>query len=125
MNIPSDLFYTEEHEWARIENDVAVIGITDHAQDQLGDIVHIEMPAIGDELMERDSIGVIESVKAVSDLYSPLNGEVIEINKDVEDDPSLVNQDPYGDGWLFKLRLQEEGAQETLLAADDYENILA
>lgn len=120
-NIPSDLKYTVSHEWVRDNGDGTVtVGITDHAQEALGDLVHLELPDIGAEFGAEDGCGVAESVKAASDIYSPLAGVVVEINEAVQDSPELVNSDPYGDGWLFVLRLEDESALDALLSADAY-----
>ena len=125
-NIPNELRYTKTHEWVRLESDgSAVVGITDHAQSLLGDIVFVESPEVGIGLKPGDDSGVIESVKAASDIYSPLIGEVTEINEALNDNPELVNSDPYGGGWLFKLTLQDEGELSELLDADAYEDLVA
>jgi glycine cleavage system H protein len=120
--VPGELKYVSTHEWARKDNsEVATIGITDHAQDLLGDIVFIELPAIGQHVSSGDECGVVESVKAASDIYSPLSGEVIEINSDLEQTPGLVNEDPYGMGWIFKIKLKQPDEYEKLLSPDNYE----
>ena len=103
MNIPSDLLYTKDHEWIKIENGIATIGITDYAQGELGDIIFIELPEIGDSVQAGDSIGTIEAVKTVADIYSPINGEILEVNIDLEDNPDSINKDPYDTGWIIKL----------------------
>ena len=103
MNIPSDLLYTKDHEWIKIENDIATVGITDYAQGELGDIIFIELPEIGDSVKAKDSIGTIEAVKTVADIYSPMNGEILEVNLNLEDNPDSINTDPYGSGWIIKL----------------------
>lgn len=120
MNTPSDLKYTEEHEWLRVEGDAAEIGITDYAQGELGDIVFVELPAVGDKVERGDSFGTIEAVKAVSDLYAPVTGKVTEINASLEDDPTVINRDPYGDGWMIKVELSDSSEIEKLLSADAY-----
>ncbi|HLF15839.1 MAG TPA: glycine cleavage system protein GcvH [Candidatus Thermoplasmatota archaeon] len=117
---PGDLFYTESHEWIRIEGDEATIGITDHAQEALNDIVFVELPPAGQQFEAGDEFGVVESVKSVSDLYMPLSGEVIESNKSLEDAPETVNDDPYGEGWLVRIRLVDPSEAKDLLSADDY-----
>lgn len=120
--VPGELKYVTTHEWARRDDDEHVtIGITDHAQDLLGDIVYIELPNIGQRVTSGDECGVLESVKAASDLYSPLSGEVIEVNDDLEETPGLVNADPYGSGWIFRIRLQSPDEFEGLLSAETYE----
>ncbi len=121
MSVPEELEYTRTHEWVRTEDDTATIGITDYAQEELGDIVYVELPEQGDTFDAGDSFGSIESVKAVSDLYTPVGGEVVEVNEALNDSPEKINEDPYGDGWLVKLRVSEEG---DLLSASDYEQLL-
>jgi|TARA_B100000745_G_scaffold138802_1_gene90682 glycine cleavage system H protein len=119
--IPSELRYLSTHEWVRIdENGDAIVGITDHAQQALGDMVFIELPEVGSELAAGDEAGVVESVKAASDIYSPISGEVIAVNEALEDAPETVNNDPYTDGWLFKLSPRDEGELEELLDSDAY-----
>ena len=103
MNIPSDLLYTKDHEWIKIENGIATVGITDYAQGELGDIIFIELPEIGDSVQAEDSIGTIEAVKTVADIYSPMNGEILEVNINLEDNPIILNTDPYDSGWIIKI----------------------
>jgi glycine cleavage system H protein len=118
---PSELKYASSHEWARLEEDGTVtIGISDHAQEALGDVVFVELPEVGDTLAAGDEAGVVESVKAASDLYAPIGGEVLEINGVLEDEPETVNSDPYNDGWFFKLQPSDLAELDKLLAADDY-----
>ena len=121
MSVPGDLQYTKSHEWVRVEDGVATVGITDHAQDELGDVVFVELPEPGATLAPGDSFGAVESVKAVSDLYAPVGGEVVEVNGALEDSPEKINEDPYGEGWILKLQTSDEG---DLLSADDYEKLL-
>ncbi len=121
MSVPGDLQYTRSHEWVRVEGDVATVGITDHAQDELGDVVFVEMPEQGATLAAGDAFGAVESVKAVSDLYAPVGGEVVEVNGTLEDSPEKINEDPYGEGWILKLRTSGEA---DLLSAADYEKLL-
>jgi glycine cleavage system H protein len=121
LNIPAELEYTKTHEWVRREGDVATVGITDHAQEELGDVVFIELPEEGASFDAGDSFGTIESVKAVSDLYTPVGGEVVEVNETLNDSPERVNEDPYGGGWMIRLRISDEGK---LLSADEYEQLL-
>ena len=121
MSVPGDLQYTKSHEWVRVEGDVATVGITDHAQDELGDVVFVELPEQGATLQAGDSFGAVESVKAVSDLYAPVGGEVVEVNGALEDSPEKINEDPYGEGWILKLRTSGEA---DLLSAADYEKLL-
>jgi glycine cleavage system H protein len=122
---PADLKYTKEHEWIRLEGDAGTIGITDYAQDQLGDIVFVELPASGASVKQMDKFGEIESVKAVSELYCPVTGEVVEANKALADNPQLVNDDPYGEGWMLRIRLSDPGEIEKLLSAQDYDDFIA
>ncbi|HUF52393.1 MAG TPA: glycine cleavage system protein GcvH [Dehalococcoidia bacterium] len=124
MASPPELRYTKEHEWVRVEGDVGTIGITDYAQDQLGDIVFVDVPPPNSPIIYMQKFGEIESVKAVSELFSPVSGEVIERNEGLEDSPQWVNDDPYGDGWMLKVRLSNPGETDTLLSADEYEAFL-
>ena len=121
MNIPEDLQYTRSHEWVRIEGDTATIGITDHAQDELGDVVFVELPDEGATFDAGESFGTVESVKAVSDLYTPVGGEVVEVNSSLEDAPENINEDPYGEGWIVKLRTTDE---VDLLSPEEYEKVV-
>tara|TARA_B110000459_G_scaffold197110_1_gene240076 strand:- start:321 stop:698 length:378 start_codon:yes stop_codon:yes gene_type:complete len=120
MNIPEDLLYSKEHEWVRLEGDVATIGITDYAQGELGDIVFVEVDTIGDTVATEEVFGTIEAVKTVSDMFSPLAGEVLEFNERLEDDPELVNTDPYNEGWIVKFKVSDALEVEGLLSAVDY-----
>lgn len=121
MNIPQDLRYTEEHEWVRQEgDDVAVIGITAFAADQLGSVVYVELPAVGDAVAKGDSVGQVESTKSVSDIYAPLSGTVLEVNSALEDSPELINAGAYEDGWLVKLRVEAPDELDELMSADEY-----
>ena len=119
---PSDLLYTEEHEYVKKTDQAGVyaVGITDYAQGELGDVVYIELPSVGDRLGRMDVFGTVEAVKAVSDLYSPVTGEVVEVNEQLSSDPSIVNRDPYGEGWMLKLKLDDETQLDTLLGPDEY-----
>ncbi len=121
MNIPKELRYTEEHEWAKAEGDIATIGITDYAQGELGDVVYVELPAVGDSFGQNDVFGSIEAVKAASDLYCPLSGKVVEVNGNLSDIPETINKDPYGDGWMIKLKLADASEMENLLDAAGYQ----
>jgi glycine cleavage system H protein len=121
VSVPQELQYTRSHEWVRTEGDTATVGITDHAQDELGDIVYVELPEAGATFDAGDSFGTVESVKAVSDLYAPVGGEVVEVNEALGDNPEKINEDPYGEGWIIKLRVSDEG---DLLSASDYEQFL-
>lgn len=120
MESPEDLRYTSEHEWIRLDGDEGTIGITDFAQEQLGDVVYVELPEAGTRLVQGDTFGTIESVKAVSDLFAPVSGEVLEWNEALQDAPELVNASPYGDGWLLKMRVEELAQVDALLDAASY-----
>jgi len=120
---PESLLYSKEHEWVKIDGETATIGITDYAQNSLGDIVYVELPRVGKQIEQFGNIGVVESVKAVSDLFTPVGGEVLEVNGALEGDPAAVNRDPYGAGWLFKVKLKDVGEKSNLLSATDYEKI--
>jgi len=123
--VPSDLLYRDSHEWVRDEGDgTVVVGISDHAQAQLGDMVFIELPEVGASFGQGDACAVVESVKAASDAYAPVTGEVTEVNDSLEDQPELVNNDPYGDGWLFRMKLDDPDELDGLLSAEDYEEQL-
>ena len=121
MSVPGELQYTKTHEWVRMEGDTATIGITEHAQDELGDVVFVELPEEGRTLDAGEAFGAVESVKAVSDLYAPLAGEVVEVNETLGDSPEKINEDPYGDGWVLKLRVSGEAE---LLSAEAYEGLI-
>lgn len=125
MNIPSDLKYTSDHEWVKLEGDTATIGITDYAQGELGDIVYVEIETEGDELDKSDVFGTVEAVKTVSDLFMPMSGTVIEINEKIESEPEIVNSDPYGEGWLIKVKLSDSNSDADLLSAEEYQNEIA
>ena len=120
MEIPNDLHYTIEHEWIRLKNNRATIGITDFAQSQLGDVVFVELPAEGTELTKENTFGVVESVKTVSDIYAPMTGKVVAINKDLESQPELVNSEPYGQGWMIEIEFSNSSPEQSLLSADQY-----
>ena len=121
MSTPDNLQYTKSHEWVRIEDDTATIGITDHAQEELGDVVFVELPEVGATIEAGDAFGTVESVKAVSDLYTPVGGEVVEVNSSLEDAPEKINDDPYGEGWIVKLSTSEEA---DLLSPEEYEKVV-
>jgi glycine cleavage system H protein len=121
MSVPEELEYTKSHEWIRREGEEAIVGITDHAQEELGDIVFVELPEQGASFDAGASFGVVESVKAVSDLYTPIGGEVVEVNESLNDTPEKVNEDPYGEGWMIRVRISGEGE---LLSAQEYERLL-
>ena len=125
MAVPPELRYSKEHEWVRVEGDAATLGITDHAQEQLGDLVYLELPKVGTAVHQFEKLGEIESVKAVSDLFSPVSGEVTERNEEAVKSPELVNQDPYGRGWLVRLSLSDASEVDKLLTAEQYEALVA
>ena len=124
MNVPADLRYTKEHEWIRLGGNVATIGITDYAQGELGDIVFVELPKVGETVAQMQAFGTIEAVKAVSELYAPVSGKVVEINGALEDDPMVINRDPYGGGWIIKVNMTSSGELAQLLDANGYKKIV-
>jgi glycine cleavage system H protein len=121
MDFPDNLFYTKEHEWIKIEGSTATIGITDYAQEQLGDIVFVDLPSVGQDLKREDTFGVVESVKSVSDCYAPLTGKVAEINEDLADNPQMLNEDCYGEGWMIKIALNDANEAKKLMKAAEYQ----
>lgn len=124
MNIPSELKYTKDHEWVKIDGDIATVGITDFAQSELGDIVYVEVETL-DETLDKDEVfGSVEAVKTVSDLFLPLSGEIIEFNEALEDEPEKVNSDPYGEGWMIKIKIGDSSEVDTLLSAEDYKALV-
>lgn len=124
MNIPADLKYTKDHEWIRIEGDVAIVGVTDFAQSELGDIVYVEVETVDETLDAEEVFGTVEAVKTVSDLFLPLSGEITDFNEKLEDDPELVNTDPYGEGWMIKMNIADASQIEALLSADAYKELI-
>ena len=124
MSVPTDLLYTNDHEWAKFNGDTVTIGITDFAQGELGDIIFIELPGIDSEVQKEDAFGTIEAVKTVTDLLSPVNGTVIEINEELEDAPESVNEDPYEKGWFIKVKVNDANDKEGLLSADEYKSLI-
>ncbi|MBQ0735182.1 glycine cleavage system protein GcvH [Aquimarina celericrescens] len=124
MNIPSELKYTKDHEWIKIDGDIATVGITDFAQGELGDIVYVEVETIGEELEQEEVFGTVEAVKTVSDLFLPLTGEILEFNENLENDPELVNSDPYGEGWMVKIKISDTSQIDSLLSADGYKKVI-
>ena len=124
MNIPQELKYTKDHEWVKIEGDTATIGVTDFAQGELGDIVYVEVETLDETLEKEEVFGTVEAVKTVSDLFMPLSGEIIEFNDSLEDEPEKVNEDPYGDGWMIKIKLTDTSEVEDLLSADEYREVV-
>lgn len=125
MEFPEDVKYSKEHEWVLVEGNVATVGITDYAQDQLGDIVFVELPAVGDKVSKEDAFGVVESVKAVSDIYAPVSGKVLEVNDDLPENPEMLNEDPYGDGWMIKIEMNDPDELQELMTAAEYEEYVA
>lgn len=124
MSYPRELQYSKEHEWISVEGDVATVGITDHAQDALGDIVYVELPEVGDEVAAGDSVCEVESVKAVSDIYAPLSGEIVEVNEALDGAEDVVNSDPHGAGWIFKMRMSDPSELDGLMDAGAYESLV-
>lgn len=124
MNIPAELKYTKDHEWVRVEGDVAVVGITDFAQRELGDIVYVEVETEGETLDQEEVFGTVEAVKTVSDLFLPVSGEIISFNKELEDDPALVNTDPYDKGWMVKVKISNSSEVDELLSAEAYKELI-
>ena len=123
---PSDLKFLDSHEWVKVDDNTVIVGISDHAQNELGDVVFVELPAIGDEFVSGDEAAIVESVKAASEVYTPLSGEVIEVNEALEENPEFVNTSPYEDGWFFKLRVSDEnlGSIDSLMTAEEYSSML-
>jgi glycine cleavage system H protein len=124
MNVPADLKYTKDHEWIKIDGDTAIVGITEFAQSELGDIVFVEVETEGDTLAKEETFGSIEAVKTVSDLYMPLSGEITAFNEDLEASPEVVNSDPYGEGWMIKIAFSDQSEIDALLSAEDYGNLI-
>ena len=124
MEAPPGLRYSKEHEWVATEDEIATVGITDHAQEQLGEIVFVELPAVGDKVSKDDPFGVVESVKAVSDIYAPVSGTVVAVNEELPESPETVNEDPYGDGWLIKVKLSDAADLEDLMDSGEYEEMI-
>jgi len=120
MNIPEDLKYTNDHEWVKVDGDTATVGVTEHAQSELGDIVYVEIETVGDTLDKEEAFGTIEAVKTVSDLFMPVSGEVLEANERLDADPVVVNQDPYGEGWMIKIKLSDPSELDEMLTAAQY-----
>jgi glycine cleavage system H protein len=125
LKIPQDLVYTKEHEWIRVNDNILTIGITDFAQGELGDIIFVEFPEIGEEFQKDDPFGTIEAVKTVADIFAPVQGKIIEINHDIENSPDVINSDPYGGGWLVKIEITEHMVSDRLLSPEDYELLLS
>ncbi|MEE9169970.1 MAG: glycine cleavage system protein GcvH [bacterium] len=125
MDVPQDLKYTEEHEWILLEDDIATVGVTDYAQSELGDVVFVELPHVGDLVQQMEPFGTIEAVKTVSDLFAPLSGDVVEVNTLLEENSNLINEDPYGEGWILKIKISDPLEAENLMTAEDYEKLIA
>ena len=123
-HVPEDLQYSKDHEWIRVEGDTGVVGITDHAQHSLGDVVYVELPKVGESFTAHEPFGSVESVKAVSELFTPVSGEVTEINEALQDEPERVNSEPYGNGWMIRLRVGNKSELDSLLSAAEYEDYL-
>jgi glycine cleavage system H protein len=124
MSVPKELLYTKNHEWVRVDGDVATLGITDHAQSELGDIVFVELPDVGDEFDKGEAIGTIEAVKTVADMNTPVSGEIVEVHEALEDSSEVMNKDAYGEGWIAKIKLSDESELEELIAAEEYEKLI-
>lgn len=124
-NYPDNLRYSKEHEWVKIEGNVAVVGITEYAAEQLGDVVHVELPEVDAEYGKEGAFGVVESVKSVSDVFAPLSCKIVEINEDLTDNPGIINHDPYGEGWIVKVEMTEPGELDGLMSADAYDKFLS
>ena len=124
MENPMDRKYTKEHEWIKIDGDIAILGITDFAQDQLTDVVFVELPEVGKQIKQNDNLCVVESVKSVSDIFSPISGEIVEVNKTLEDSPALVNNDPFEGGWIVKLKVKNEAELDKLMTTEEYNKFL-
>ncbi len=124
MNFPDDLTYTKDHEWIKLDGDIGIVGITEYAQGELGDIVFVELPKPGKQITQGESFGTIEAVKAVSDLYAPVSGEVTEVNPNLEKTPEVINADPYGGGWMIKMRLKEKSQMKSLLDVKKYRELI-
>lgn len=125
MNYPENLMYTNDHEWIRLEGETAYVGITDYAQSELGEIVYVDVTTVGETVGKEETFGTIEAVKTVSDLFMPVGGEVIEVNAELEEQPELVNQDPYGKGWIIKVNISDPAEMDSLLSAAEYEQLIA
>jgi len=124
MNIPDDIKYTDDHEWIKIDSDLAIVGITDFAQSELGDIIFVEFPNVGEHVNQKDTIGTLEAVKTVADIYSPLSGEIVEINEELESNPELINEAPYDNGWILKIKINNKDEIKSLLSGDDYSKLI-
>jgi len=124
MEVPNDLLYTQEHEWASVDNDIMTVGLTEYAQSELGDVVFVELPSAGDSATQNEAFGTIEAVKTVAEMFAPASGEIVEVNEKLEDQPDLINKDPFGDGWIIKIKLSDKSELDSLLKPADYENLI-
>ena len=124
MKVPENLLYTKEHEWVKVDGDVATIGITDYAQDQLGDIIYVELPEVGRKVKQMEAVATVEAVKTAADVYAPVSGEVVEINEKLSEKPELLNQDPYGEGWMFRIKLENPDELKELLSPEEYRKLI-
>ena len=124
MSLPKEIKYTDDHEWAKLDNNIITIGITDFAQSELGDIIFVEFPDLNMEVSEKDTIGTLEAVKTVADIFSPVSGKIIEINNNLESNPELINESPYDNGWILKIKISDKSQFESLLSSVDYEKII-
>ena len=124
MKVPENLLYTKEHEWVKVDGDVATIGITDYAQDQLGDIIYVELPEVGRKVKQMEAVATVEAVKTAADVYAPVSGEVVEINEKLSEKPELLNQDPYGEGWMFRIKLENPDELKELLSPEEYRRLI-
>ncbi len=122
--VPKELKYSSEHEWIKVENSIGTVGITFYAQEQLGDVVFVELPEVGKEVSKMEAVAVVESVKAASDVYTPVSGKIVEVNEELNDSPNLINEDPYGKGWIFKIELRDPKELDELLSAEEYEKLI-
>ena len=123
MGVPQDLYYAKTHEWLRMDDNIATVGITDFAQNQLSDLTFVELPEVGTEVQAGDEVAVLESVKAASDIYAPIAGEIVDVNMDLEDTPELINNDPYGEGWILKIKFVREEDVDDLISAEEYDEL--
>lgn len=124
MNVPENLFYTKDHEWLKLDGDIAIVGITDFAQKELGDIVFVDVDTVDEELDAEEAFGTIEAVKTVSDMFMPVSGTVVELNEELDDQPELINKDPYGKGWIIKIKLADKSEVENMLKAEQYKELI-
>ena len=124
MDLPKEIRYTEDHEWIQLKDDIITVGITDFAQSELGDIIFVEFPDLNSEVIAKDSVGTLEAVKTVADIYSPVSGTIIALNEELEDNPELINEDPYNKGWILKIKINDKNDYNSLLTNDEYQNLI-